>query len=554
MGDCTVDRQRSLEHALKRRRYSVVLIGSCACILLLVAPAGHARQDSSAVPYASAAEPIERRPYRISLYMAFDPSARIDDLKRADLIREWQILVRRFIGAPWVVSIAEPPYPLANLELDSLDPASFASVGSFDKVWVVRVARSDHDSVVVFTGREYDTSTRQLGPLQVRKVSALSDAPRAMLQFARDLFNPTAAITGQEGGRAILTVQGASIAPASPVGAVVAKGMVFQPLRLVSRTDGKVQVLKIIWTYLQVESVEGAVARCAIITGLRDPLSKRYSRPNSLAALGLKPGNSTLKLRFVSGPDQSPAAGYTLTSRLAPDGQARELGTTDRAGRIVLKPGFARSLVILRLLAGSVEPLVEFPMMPGESGDERVIPVDLKQHTVALESQLDSLRDQVVDLVALRARLEARMKARLEGEDWTGLEDALKEFSRLTPRDKFAEQLTQLRDDAAHRQADLKTAVLTKTAQAQITELQSMIDRYMEDDAFRAYAEALSKFRSETVAKTKAEAKKSATAALVRPSDTLKKQQPAPAAPSVPAPDAPKTKQAPRPSASDTPF
>ncbi len=74
--------------------------------------------------------------------------------------------------------------------------------------------------------------------------------------------------------------------------------------------------------------------------------------------------------------------------------------------------------------------------MPGESRpDEQPIPFDPKPQTVALESQIDSLRDEVVDLVALRARLEARMKARLEGEDWTGLEATLKEFARLTPRD-----------------------------------------------------------------------------------------------------------------------
>ena len=66
-------------------------------------------------------------------------------------------------------------------------------------------------------------------------------------------------------------------------------------------------------------------------------------------------------------PDQAPAAGYTLTARLVPDGQPRELGMTDRAGRIVLKPGFASGLVILRLLAGNVEPIVELPIMPGES-------------------------------------------------------------------------------------------------------------------------------------------------------------------------------------------
>ena len=223
-----------------------------------------------------------------------------------------------------------------------------------------------------------------------------------MLQFTRDLFNPTAVIAGQEGGRGLLSVQGAMIAPASPLGAVVEKGTVFQPLRLVSLPDGKVQVLPIAHTYLQVESMEGPVARCAIISALSDPLSKRMARPNSLAAVGLKPGNSPITLRFVTRPDQAPAAGYMLTARLVPDGQPRELGITDRSGRIVLKPGFARGLVILRLIAGSVEPMLELPMMPGESTEQRPISFDPKLPTVALETQLDSLRDEVVDLVALR--------------------------------------------------------------------------------------------------------------------------------------------------------
>jgi hypothetical protein len=212
-------------------------------------------------------------------------------------------------------------------------------------------------------------------------------------------------------------------------------------------------------------------------------------------------------------------------------------------------------LVILRLLAGSVEPIVEFPMMPGESGDERVVAVDLKPHTVALESRLDSLRDEVVDLVALRARLEARMKARLDGEDWSGLDDAIKEFLRLPPRDTFVQRLAKLREDATQRQTALKTAVLTKTAQAQLNELQSMIDRYMEDDALVAYSDALAKARSETDAKKKAEIKKAAAAPLVRPGDTMKKDQAPPSAPpAAPAPASPKAKQAPTPSPAATPF
>ena len=102
-----------------------------------------------------------------------------------------------------------------------------------------------------------------------------------------------------------MKVQGGAITPASPFGAVVTKGTVFIPLRLVSLRDGKVQILRIPFTYLQVESVEGPVARCAIISPMRDPLSKRMARPNSLAALGLKPGNTPVKLRFVTKPDQA---------------------------------------------------------------------------------------------------------------------------------------------------------------------------------------------------------------------------------------------------------
>ena len=113
---------------------------------------------------------------------------------------------------------------------------------------------------------------------------------------------------------------------------------------------------------------------------------------------------------------------------------------TDRGGRIVLKPGFADGLVILRLLAGNIEPVREFPIMPGESSEERTIPFDPKYQSVALEVEVDSLRDEVVDLIALRARLEARMKARLEGEDWDGLEDAIKEFNRLTPARRVCQE------------------------------------------------------------------------------------------------------------------
>ncbi len=241
------------------------------------------------------------------------------------------------------MTIADPTSPLTHAEVGALEPVAFASMAAFDKVWVVRGTRSVSGPGLVLTGRAYDTAAERLGPLQVKLVPALPDAPRAMLEFTHELFNPTAMITEQQGGRALLTVQGAMIAPASPLGTVVEKGTVFQPLRLVSLAADKIKIVWIRHTYLQCESVEGPVARCVIITALSDPLTKRMARPNSLAAVGLKPGDAPIALRFVTRPDQAPAAGYLLAAKLVPDGQARELGMTDRAGQIVLKPGFAKS-------------------------------------------------------------------------------------------------------------------------------------------------------------------------------------------------------------------
>jgi hypothetical protein len=259
-----------------------------------------------------------------------------------------------------------------------------------------------------------------------------------------------------------------------------------------------------------------------------------------------------LRLRFVTLPDKGPAAGYTLTARLLPTGQTRELGMTDRGGRIVLQPGFADGLLILRLLAGNLEPMVERTIIPGKSSEERVIAFKPLPQTVALEAQVDSLCDEVVDLVALRARLEARMKARLEGEDWAGLEEAIREFVRLTPGEHFSKRLDELTEQAAPKQALSKTAILTKTAHVQVSDLQAMIDRYLENDAFKAYSEALERGKSGALAKVKERAKAQAKRVAPPLQMESKVAQPVPA-PKPPAPTQPQPKPA-QPPPSTVPF
>jgi len=485
---------------------------------------------------------IDRLPYRIELHLAVDPSARIDEAWRTSLLKQFLALVHRFVGPPWLITIATTPSPLAGGDLESLEAQELSNFSSsLDKVWLVRISSGSKAAGLVLSGREYDLGTRRLGPLQVREVLVDADAPRSLLQFALDLFCPTALITGQSGGRALLQVQGASIAPAAELGRVATKGTVFIPIRLITQKDRSVAIRRIAYTYLQVEAMDGPIARCAIVSALRDPLTQRVTQPNRLAAMGIKPGDSLLHFRFITRADQAPAAGYTLVARAVPDGLPHELGMTDRAGRIVIKPNFATSLAILRLVAGASEPLVEFPMMPGESPDEREIPIDPKPQAVGYQVQLEALRDEIIDLVAQRARLEKRLEARLARDDLEGLDQGLKEYATLPPREQYLERMAKLKAEANQLQSESKTVVLTKNTQAKFAELQALVDRYLDNETFQSYAEALTQKGKERSAgaKVKAAPKRSARSLSFQPNQGAGAAPVPNPPPSIPSPVAP---------------
>jgi hypothetical protein len=150
--------------------------------------------------------------------------------------------------------------------------------------------------------------------------------------------------------------------------------------------------------------------------------------------------------------------------------------------------------------------MLDIPVMPGESKDERTIIFEPRPMTLALEARLEALRDAIIDVVAVRSRLEGRMKARLDGEDWTGLDETINEFRKLAPRDRFEARLNAIREEGERQQAVAKSTVLTRNALAKIEETKGLIDRYLDDDLVRSYEDASERGKAET-AKAKAPAK-----------------------------------------------
>ncbi len=445
------------------------------------------------------AEPIEMKPYAIKASIEFDTKTRTDPRARQKLIGDWMSLVARFVGPPWQIEVTEGEGPQAGIALDGLDPKVLKTAyEGIDKSWIIKVEPATMGWSL--SAREFDVGTGRLGPI-CRKVAPYPvDAARALLELAIEVFSPSATVGESSAGGVNITVQAAGLTAASELGQVVRPGMVFSPLRIFLKPDGTIlRIDEIRWTYLAVKAIDGPVARCAIVSGLRDPLTKRVERKHILVARGVRASSATTKLRFMIPGEKAarPAAGFVLWSKPWPEGVYRELGTTDRDGRITLPPHFETGLCTLLLRQGAIEPMVELPMVPGDAVDERVINVLAKPATVELEAKLDAIRDAVIDLVAVRGRLEARMKARAEGSDWAGLEAPLKEYEHLPLRATYADAVAKLKDEATREQATTKTAILTKTAQAQIADAEALVDRYLDDDSFRAYTEALERSKAD---------------------------------------------------------
>ena len=153
------------------------------------------------------------------------------------------------------------------MTVESLEPDAIAGLASgFDKVWAIRIGREGPG--LSLSGREFDVLTRRLGPTHRRPAPFIPDLPRAIFGLAVEIFAPVAEVGEPSGGGVSITVRGASVPPASPAGRFATAGTVFQPLRLNPQPDGTTRVVEIPFSYLRVESVEGPVARCAIVSRL----------------------------------------------------------------------------------------------------------------------------------------------------------------------------------------------------------------------------------------------------------------------------------------------
>ena len=121
-------------------------------------------------------EPIERQPYRIVLPLRAvirrRGSTRRGGPTGCATGRCWSVGSWGLPGSSRSRPRRAPCWTWISQGLEKATPAQAAAfekavnAGSYDKVWVVHADEPETGPGVVFSGREYDTATRRLGPLQ----------------------------------------------------------------------------------------------------------------------------------------------------------------------------------------------------------------------------------------------------------------------------------------------------------------------------------------------------------------------------------------------------
>ena len=220
----------------------------------------------------------------------------------------------------WIVTLAEPGSSLGSVDLDAADPARSlpalartirsgwceSPAPTPSRAWFSRVASStgsragsDH-----YNDGAYPRWAMRPEPCLVR----------------RDLFSPFAIVTGQEGGKVILTARLPRLHRRARPDRSLPRGPYLPRCgwcRFPTSRSGSCGSAS---RTCRSKPSNGPSASSPIVSPYLDPLSKRDPRPHRFVALGLKPGDSPSRLRFVTKPDKGPAAGFTLTARLVPDG------------------------------------------------------------------------------------------------------------------------------------------------------------------------------------------------------------------------------------------
>ncbi len=327
------------------------------------------------------------------------------------------------------------------------------------------------------TCREFDAYTRRWGPVQSREVAQRASLEEAAFRMLTDAFSPLARVESADGdAQAQLIMKGGALPRPEGPDLLTAPGDVYLPiLRRTGRGGELVEggVTPLPWTYLVAEKPQDSGWLAGVETALRQPLAGRRRTSIEQLAIALRSPPEPARVRFFARSNREQGlAGYEVYQVLAEGGEPELLGLTDRDGVFTVP---ARDKPATLLLRSDGQVLAKLVVAPGTAP---VLDAPIADDVVRLAAQgeVQSVREELIDVVARRAILIARIEALLKKGDATAARELMDELNDLPTSTVFRSRI----DEVASRLQPSDDPRVKQTVDGLFTQTRELLGRFLD--------------------------------------------------------------------------
>jgi hypothetical protein len=456
----------------------------------------------TAAACASDMEVWQVTPYKIRVFVAFEPCPELTAAVRKDFCRDFVDRIESVVGAPWDVTIVPAQDAERRLILYSLNDLTVEQAAKIatdcDKVMLL--ATKLENGVFRTTIREFDVRTQQLGPPTARAAWHLGKLRDAAIDALLAAFSPLADVETVDTQKrtTVLHLKAAGLPSRDPKLAVMQPGMIFRAFIRMNDRDGKVRkVTPVIWTYLVVDKAAPERLDCRIESGMATPLNaKRRARMEQLA-LAIHPTATPTVLVLQSRTEpRVPLPGYQIYDYDKETKDSKLLGRSDWQGQIAIAPDkkVLRTLVV----KNGGELLARLPFV---AGLEPSVTAEIANDDYRLQAEgfVIGLQDQLVDLFVQRELLRRWALGRIEDGEVEQARTLFNELTKLPTGKVFTAKLTDEK-----KRLDTKDPVIQAKIEKLFSETKKRVDQCLDDKAIEEVADELRSAKPGTAKKEEA--------------------------------------------------
>ncbi len=500
-------------------------IVSClaVAILAVAAPRSHA---------ADIGRFWELTPYQIDVVIAADLQGVNAQALASAAAQYVQRRIETSIGPPWSAQVTLAAGVDRRTVLNGLragQPAAPEGLRDDSDKWIVIAVWEDGEGVRL-AGAEQDLILGDWGQVRTESLPGAEGLGEAVFRLIFDVFAPIATFTvnSDDPNRVELSLRGSQLTSPTPPSAWVRPNDVFRTVLMQMNSSGEpVEGGKqpVLWTYLvtsaapdaqppevqppdtqpadaqpadtqpaaaegelsdrETESSNAAVSETSsaedhriaadVFSHTRRPFGVRRRGRVDQLAIRLPRSSAASELRLVSrGESPQPLVGYEVFAQDGADPEKISIGKSGLTGVIRVPPG--KSPVQTVWVKSGSQLAAKIPIATG-ADPVVVAPLLDESKRLDAEARLGLLREQLIDLVALRTIFAARIEKAIEARDLDQASELLLQFRKLQGRAEF-----NARIDREEEQSKASDPVVQQRIDKLFSDMKSVLGVFLSGD------------------------------------------------------------------------